>query len=99
MTLKAVTANRLREGSVVYLAAGGGWSERIVESRVTADDDEGAALLAEAERWVRQRLVVAPYLFAVAVEDGVVHPLGQREIIRAEGPGKRPDPGHQPPGR
>ena len=86
MTLKAVTASRLLDGAVVYLAEGGGWSESIAESRVALDDDEGAALLAEAEGAVGQQLVVAPYLFAVALEGGVVRPLGQREIVRAENP-------------
>ncbi len=86
MTPKAVTASRLLDGAVVYLAEGGGWSERIVESRVATDDDEGAALLAEAEGSVGQQLVVAPYLFAVALEGGLIRPLGQREIVRAEDP-------------
>jgi sulfite reductase (NADPH) hemoprotein beta-component len=95
MTLKALTASRLLDGAVVYLAEGGGWSERIAESRVATNDDEDAGLLAEAEGSVERQLVVAPYLFAVALEDGVVRPLGQREIVRAEGS----DLDHRTPGR
>ena len=49
MTANIVTANRLRDGEVVYVAAAGGWTEWLAESRVARSDGETAALLAIAE--------------------------------------------------
>lgn len=95
MTVKAITANRLSDGNVVYLCKDGAWSERIQES-VAADSEElAAALLELAKRAVAERLVVDPYLFAVSVEDGGIRPLGRREEIRAAGPSVRTDLGYQ----
>lgn len=95
MSQQAVTANRLHDGQVVYLAPNSGWSDRLADA-ATADDPEAAAsLLAKAERDVARRIVVGPYLFDVAVEAGTVTPLGQREAIRAKGPSIRPDLGSQ----
>ena len=98
MTLKIVTANRLREGDVVYLADDGDWSDWITDGGVAESPEEEARLLATAERAVEARLVIAPYLMEVARangETGELRPLGQREIIRATGPSVRPDLGKQ----
>ena len=45
MGLKVITANRLRQGDVVYLTADGGWSGRLCDgATVETDDQENAAL-------------------------------------------------------
>ncbi len=93
MSQQAVTANRLRDGQVVYLAANNGWSDRLADAAVADDADAAKALLATAEGDVDRRVVVGPYLFDVAVETGAVRPLGQRETIRASGPSIQPDTG------
>ena len=78
-----VTANRLIDGIVVYLASDGGWTEEIGRARVAETEDEVKALEAEAAKDVAARKVVAVYSMDVAVRDGTVDPLSVRERIRA----------------
>ena len=91
MRLKAVTANRLREGDVVYLTDTGEWSAHLNQSRVSSDGTVLDALMAQAEADVAARLIVAPYLMDVVEVDGILQPLSAREIIRAAGPTVRAD--------
>ena len=85
MAAKVMTANRLREGGVVYLDPDGHWSDSLGQARVAAGEAEADALLALAERAVADRLVVLPYLIDVVLVGGAIQPLGSREIIRASG--------------
>ena len=78
-----VTANRLTDGIVVYLASDGGWTEEIGRARLAETEDEVKALEAEAAKDVAARKVVAVYPMDVAVRDGTVDPLSVRERIRA----------------
>jgi len=78
-----ITANRLTDGVVVYLASDGEWTEQIANARVADGDEETKALEAEAENAVRERRVVAVYPMPVALKDGTVDPLSVRERIRA----------------
>ena len=78
-----VTANRLIDGIVVYLAREGGWTEEIGRARLAESEDEIKALEAEAAKDVAARKVVAVYPMDVAVKDGTVDPLSVRERIRA----------------
>jgi hypothetical protein len=78
-----VTANRLIDGIVVYLAKDGGWTEEIGQARLAETEDEVKALEAEAAKDVAARKVVAVYPMDVAVRDGTVDPLSVRERIRA----------------
>jgi hypothetical protein len=78
-----VTANRLIDGIVVYLASDGGWTEEIGRARLAETEDETKALEAEATRDVALRKVVAVYPMEVALHDGEVDPLSVRERIRA----------------
>jgi hypothetical protein len=78
-----VTANRLVDGIVVYLAAGGGWTEEIGRACIAETEDEVAGLEAEAAEAVKARVVVAVYPMEVAMHDGIVDPLSVRERIRA----------------
>jgi hypothetical protein len=98
MTLQAVTANRLSDGQVVYLTARGSWSQWLSECRVADSAAEGEAMLAVGQKAVAGRVVIDPYLFAVAVDDGALRPLSQRETIRARGPSVRLDLGYQAAG-
>jgi len=86
MQPKIVTANRLRDGAVVYLSAAGEWVETIAEAGVGADAETAEALLAVASTTEQALRVVGPYLMEVAVEAGRTRPLGTRELIRAQGP-------------
>jgi sulfite reductase (NADPH) hemoprotein beta-component len=91
-----VTANRLRDGAVVFLAAGGRWTRRVAEGHVAETEGHAAALLSAAEAVPTE--VVGPYLIEVAAQGGSWVPLRYRERIRAEGPSvdtpvKQPAPG------
>lgn len=89
--LKAVTANRLREGDVVYLTDSGLWSSWLNQAAVSDDTAVQEALLQQAEADVAARKVVAPYLIELAEVDGILRPFSTREIIRAAGPTVRAD--------
>jgi hypothetical protein len=78
-----VTANRLVDGIVVYLASDGGWTEEIGRARLAETEDETKALEAEAAKDVALRKVVAVYPMEVTLHDGIVDPLSVRERIRA----------------
>lgn len=78
-----ITANRLTDGVVVYLAPDGSWTERLEDARLAKTEDEVKALEAEATEAVRKRLVVATYPMDVALHDGAVDPISVREKIRA----------------
>ena len=78
-----VTANRLTDGIVVYLAPDGSWTEDLGRARLAETEDETKVLEEEAARDVKARKVVAVYPMEVAVKDGTVDPLSVREKIRA----------------
>jgi hypothetical protein len=79
-----VTANRLTDGIVVYLAPDGSWVEQLANARVAETEEEVRGLEAEADEAVRQRKVVAAYAMDVALnDDGAIDPLSVRERIRA----------------
>lgn len=98
---QAVTANRLDDGIVVFLADGGeadgtgAWAERPAAAAIAGDAAAAAALLAVAERAVAARLIVAPYLIEMTETAGGPRPASLRERIRAAGPTVRTDLGKQ----
>lgn len=80
-----VTASRLRDGRVVWLADGGAWTEQPRSARVfvgTAID----AGLAEATGAEQAQLIVDAYAVAVTPDADGPWPLSVRERIRAGGP-------------
>jgi hypothetical protein len=94
MMPQVLTANRLRVGEVVYWNSTLGWVPRLSDAEVLPDATAETTLKGAAE-WVQKREVVAPYLFAVRIQDGVAVPVKAREAIRAAGPSVRPDLGKQ----
>jgi hypothetical protein len=84
------TANRLRDGRVVWFAKQDRWTEELAEARLFEGDaiEEGLALAQVAER---QQFVVGVYGIDVASTDRGFVPLLQRERIRAAGPSVRAD--------
>ncbi len=93
--LKAVTANRLVDGLVVYLG-GDGWVEALAAARSVSGKEAAAALLAEAEPDVAACRVVGPYVIDVVPDEaGTLQATSERERIRALGPTMRPDLGKQ----
>ncbi len=85
MTDRMVTANRLHDGAVVYLAADNDWT-RNVESGFVSDSDGTEKLMQVAEQAVQHQIIVAPYLIEVEVVANSIRPVRFREQIRAKGP-------------
>ena len=80
---EVVTANRLSDGIVVYLALDGGWTEQLADARIAGTEEEVKVLEAIADEAVRARRVVAAYPMAVGLDDGAIVALSVRERIRA----------------
>jgi predicted NAD/FAD-binding protein len=79
-----ITANRLRDGAVIYRKDGGGWTTNLTDAVVVSSEAEAKALLAEAAK--EGTLVVGAYAAPVEVEDGRLVPGNLRERIRRSGP-------------
>lgn len=84
-----VTANRLRDGRVVWLAADRRWSTRVADAEVFwgAAAEPALAAAAEAER---HQLIVGPYAAEVTLDNAGPVPLRARERFRATGPSTAP---------
>lgn len=81
---QAITANRLADGRVVYVDAGGAWVTDFARAQTLDAGDE--------ERWLARAradevagVVVNPYAIALA-EGSEPVPATLRELIRARGP-------------
>ena len=83
---QVVTANRLRDGAVVFLAGDGSWSIHVDDAAVARDQEEEARLLGVGAADTTACVVIAPYLIEVEIEGEQVTPMGPRERIRAFGP-------------
>ena len=79
-----VTANRIGDGAVVYLARGAQWTADIKEAEVAADKTALAALEAVAAQAAAEQRVVSVYAMDVGLDDGRPAPLSMREKIRAQ---------------
>ncbi|MFD1332854.1 DUF2849 domain-containing protein [Methylopila musalis] len=88
---QVVTANRLIDGLVVYLAPGGEWTERLNEAELLASPETLAAAVEAGKRSEAARVVVESYPIDVEREPSGLRPLRLREVIRAAGPTVRPD--------
>jgi hypothetical protein len=92
-----LTANRLHDGIVVYLAADGRWVESIENAVVARSPDGARALQEQGARDSAANLVVEPYLAEVAEAGGRLLPARMRERVRVEGPSILDDvPGYSP---
>ena len=102
MTAKVLTANRLDDGLVVFLAPDRTWTEVIHDARVARTEDAHAELEALGQTAeVDEVVVTGSYLIEVEADDhGRLRPTRWRERIRAFGPPVHPDfaredvPGH-----
>jgi hypothetical protein len=77
-----VTANRTRDGAVIWRTASG-WSERLGDAAVVESADAARKLLADA---IADDLgAVGSYIAPVERDGGDIRPGNLREHIRAEG--------------
>lgn len=88
---QAVTANRLSDGLVIFLATGERWTEHVAEAEVFTDPAALEAALDFGKRCVAERLLVEPYPIDVTLEAEGPVPSKLREWIRAFGPTARTD--------
>ena len=96
---QVVTASRLADGVVVFLDAGGGWTERLDRASLFSDKADTAAGLEAGKVGEAASLVVDVYAVDVSVRAGTTVPLKLREAIRARGPTIHPEfikPGSTP---
>ncbi len=89
-----LTANRLIDGEVLYWKDGA-WVPSFADGTVYDDPKQADAALAAAQIFVKDNVVVAPYLFDVRRTARGIEPVKEREIIRAAGPSNRTDTGKQ----
>lgn len=93
--MRALTANRLADGEVVFWA-GGAWVERFSDAEIFGDDT--AAIAAEATSRLAITQVVDPYLIDVEPVERGFAPVSYRERLRALGPTNKRDHGKQAAG-
>ncbi|MDB5451683.1 MAG: hypothetical protein JWO33_261 [Caulobacteraceae bacterium] len=92
--MRAITANRLTDGDVVFWKAGR-WVERFAEAEVFADD---ALADAEVAKAVQPTVVVEPYVIDLVEGELGLAPVSYRERIRCLGPTNHPQHGKQAEG-
>jgi hypothetical protein len=92
-----VTANRMRDGQVVWLAPGGRWVEDIAAAEIF-DNGIIDEAIARARVFEEKRVVVGVYGVELASAQPCTVPVTERERIRAAGPSVRPDLGQQAKG-
>jgi Protein of unknown function (DUF2849) len=93
-----MTANRLLDGEVVFLARTGVWEKAIDEATLAQEPLAAAALEKRAEEDVLANLVTGPYLFEAERLNGKIRAKHIRERIRTLGPTVRLDLGKQSEG-
>ena len=93
---QVITANRLRDGTVVFFAAEADWVEGIEAARVFDTAEAAAAGMAATKKDEQDHLVLAVCAIDVTRTDGTLKPSRLREAIRASGPTVHPEHGKQP---
>lgn len=80
-----ITANRLADGAVVWLGAGGRWSDTLSGAQVVTTSEEALRLLDVAHGDENHAVGAYPAAVALAA-DGTPEPANLREKIRTTGP-------------
>jgi hypothetical protein len=78
-----VTANRTRDGAVIYRTVSHGWSVDLADAAVVRTADDARVLLAESA--ADDIGAVGPYIAPVEVTDRGIAPGNLREKIRNQG--------------
>lgn len=93
---QVITANRLRDGEVVYFNAPATWVVDLKDASIAEGADALEALLAQANAAPCATNVLDIYPFEVIKDDsGMLTAASVRETIRAAGPTVRTDLGKQ----
>ena len=86
MTVQVLTANRLRDGLVVYLSDQGEWSLNISSGQIATNEARAEVLLAIGQAAEAAQEIVGPYLIEIGGDDDNLQPVRYREVVRATGP-------------
>jgi len=89
-----ISANRLHDGTVVWLDANHQWVDSLSDASTFADSQMDTAMAA-ANLAVAANLVVGPTQWPAQIVDGIPAPSDFRERLRARGPSVRTDLGKQ----
>jgi Protein of unknown function (DUF2849) len=92
---QALTANRLRDGLVVFLSEYGTWSPWLHDAQVARSKDDAGRLEARGAQDTKMNLVVGAYLIDVLEDAGAIRAAHIREHLRTLGPSVRLDLGKQ----
>ncbi|MGO9007048.1 MAG: DUF2849 domain-containing protein [Beijerinckiaceae bacterium] len=84
--LSVISANRLDDGTVTYLAADGKWVGSLAAAKVFAAKSDAAVGLEAARRAVERNLVLDPFVVEVAEVPTGRRAVNLRDAIRATGP-------------
>jgi hypothetical protein len=93
---QVITANRLRDGAVVFMGPDSTWVDRINAAKVFASSEDAATGLAASKKDEDENLVLDIYAIDVTEKNGAVIPVRLREAIRAVGPTVHPDHSRPP---
>jgi hypothetical protein len=93
--MKILAANRLSDGTAVWLAPDHSWSEEIDGAEVAHDAAGEEKLERTAKAAFLKNEVVDVELIDVQIVNGAIRPVRMRERIRAAGPSIRTDLGKQ----
>ncbi len=85
---KVITANRLREGDVVYLTVDDRWTPFHHEAELLEDEAHAQLRLLEAS--AQKLLIVGPYLAEAKAGPNGPEPTHFREAFRTRGPSNYP---------
>lgn len=82
----AITANRLKDGRVVFRTPNGNWSLDVADSAIEPDQATANAILASVTAAANEQDVVEIYAVELDVSGEKPRPAKLREAIRALGP-------------
>lgn len=83
---KAITANRLSDGRVVFLSKTGDWSPSVDDAALFSDGSELEDALAFGKTQQEVQIIVDSYAIDMEVDGERALPVRLRERIRALGP-------------
>lgn len=81
-----MSANRLKDGKVVYLDKDGRWTENLTVAQVFPGKSELETAVKMAKRSVSENLIIDPTTVDLKPDLSRLSPLSLRDAIRAYGP-------------
>ena len=85
-----ISANKLEDGSVVYLTDDHDWSHDIDHARVAIGEDEAVEALGVGENAENQGTVIGVCLVDVVTSPSGIQAKSMKQVIRAVGPSCTP---------